>query len=47
MFDAGMCVARLNFSHGSYDDHARMVALLRSVSKELNTALTLMQDLQG
>ena len=47
MFAAGMSVARLNFSHGSYDDHARMVALLRSVSKELNTAITLMQDLQG
>lgn len=44
---AGMNVARLNFSHGSYDDHARMVALLRSVSKELDRPITLLQDLQG
>ncbi len=47
MVQAGMNVARLNFSHGSYEDHARMVSLLRSVSKELNTPITLLQDLQG
>lgn len=42
-----MSVARLNFSHGSYEDHARMVSLLRSVSAELDTPITLLQDLQG
>ena len=47
MVQAGMNVARLNFSHGSYEDHARMVSLLRSVSKELDTPITLLQDLQG
>ncbi|MEB3213095.1 MAG: pyruvate kinase [Leptolyngbyaceae bacterium] len=47
MVEAGMSVARLNFSHGSYDDHARMIQRLRSVSKELNTPITLLQDLQG
>ena len=47
MVKAGMSVARLNFSHGTYDDHARMVTLLRSVSKELDTPITLLQDLQG
>lgn len=47
MIFAGMNVARLNFSHGSYDDHARMVALLREVSLELDTPITLLQDLQG
>jgi len=47
MIDAGMNVARLNFSHGSYDDHARMIALLREVSEEHNTPITLLQDLQG
>ncbi|HIK46076.1 MAG TPA: pyruvate kinase [Leptolyngbyaceae cyanobacterium M65_K2018_010] len=47
MIDAGMNVARLNFSHGSYDDHARMIALLREVSVEHDTPLTLLQDLQG
>ncbi|MEM9449410.1 MAG: pyruvate kinase [Cyanobacteria bacterium P01_E01_bin.6] len=47
MVQAGMSVARLNFSHGSYDDHAKMISLLRSVSKELDTPITLLQDLQG
>lgn len=47
MIDAGMNVARLNFSHGSYEDHARMVSLLRSVSHELDYPITLLQDLQG
>ena len=47
MIKAGMSVARLNFSHGSYEDHAQMVSLLRSVAQELNTPITLLQDLQG
>ena len=47
MVNAGMNVARLNFSHGSYEDHGRMVSLLRSVSEELQTPITLLQDLQG
>src|SRR5262245_38568726 len=44
---AGMDVARLNFSHGSYDDHARTVANLRAVGAEFDTPLTILQDLQG
>jgi pyruvate kinase len=47
MVMAGMNVARLNFSHGSYEDHAKQIALLRAVAKELNTPITLLQDLQG
>ncbi len=47
MIDAGMNVARLNFSHGSYDDHARTITLLREVSEEHDTPITLLQDLQG
>jgi pyruvate kinase len=47
LIDAGMVVARLNFSHGSYEDHARTVKLLREVSKELNVPVSLLQDLQG
>ena len=47
MVKAGMSVARLNFSHGSYEDHARMVSLLRSASEEFDTPITLLQDLQG
>lgn len=44
---AGMDVARLNFSHGSYEEHARQVATLRAISKELDTPVTILQDLQG
>jgi pyruvate kinase len=47
MIQAGMNVARLNFSHGSYDDHAKTITLLRSLEKELDTAVSLLQDLQG
>jgi pyruvate kinase len=47
MVDAGMNVARLNFSHGSYEDHAVMVKLLRAVEQEMDTPITLLQDLQG
>jgi pyruvate kinase len=47
MILAGMNVARLNFSHGSYEDHGRIVKLLRSISEELDNPLTLLQDLQG
>jgi pyruvate kinase len=47
MIMGGMSVARLNFSHGSYEDHARMVKLLRTISAELDYPLTILQDLQG
>jgi pyruvate kinase len=47
MMLTGMSVARLNFSHGSYDDHAQRIKLLRSISVELDMPLTLLQDLQG
>ena len=44
---AGMNVARLNFSHGNYADHAEQIRQLRAVSDELDLPLTLLQDLQG
>ena len=44
---AGMDVARLNFSHGSHEDHARQIATLRAISEELDTPVTILQDLQG
>lgn len=47
MLLAGMNVARLNFSHGKYDDHAERIRRLRSVSEELDLPLMLLQDLQG
>ncbi len=44
---AGMDVARLNFSHGTYESHSAQVLKLRSVSKRLNRPLAILQDLQG
>lgn len=44
---AGMDVARLNFSHGKHEDHAAVIKCLREISDELNTPVTIMQDLQG
>jgi len=44
---AGMDVARLNFSHGSYDEHAHLIKLVRQVSKETGKPVAILQDLQG
>jgi pyruvate kinase len=47
MLLAGMNVARLNFSHGRYEEHAKRIKNLRAVSEELDLPLMLLQDLQG
>jgi pyruvate kinase len=47
LITAGMNVARLNFSHGTHEQHARRVATIRSISKKLNTPVGILQDLQG
>lgn len=44
---AGLDVARLNFSHGTYEDHTQRIQMLRSLSDELNKPITILQDLQG
>jgi len=47
LINAGMDVARLNFSHGTHDEHARQIATLRALSQELDAPVTILQDLQG
>lgn len=47
LFKNGMNVARLNFSHGSYDNHAQLIANIRAVSKKLDKPIAILQDLQG
>lgn len=44
---AGMAVARVNFSHGTYDDHARQIALVRQIAREEGRAVAILADLQG
>ena len=47
MVEAGMDVARCNFSHGTRDFHARTVADVRRAAAEAGRPVALMQDLQG
>jgi pyruvate kinase len=47
LLHAGMDVARLNFSHGTHEDHAKMIALVRKVAARENKIICLLQDLQG
>ncbi len=44
---AGMDVARLNFSHGTHDEHRERIHRLRKVARELGKPICLLQDLQG
>jgi pyruvate kinase len=44
---AGMDVARLNFSHGTHEDHAKYVAFVRDVEAELERPIAVIADLQG
>jgi pyruvate kinase len=45
--EAGLNVARLNFSHGTHDDHEKVINELRNISKGEQAPVTLLQDLQG
>ncbi len=43
----GMDVARLNFSHGTHDEHLQRIRTLRKVAAELGRTVCVLQDLQG
>jgi len=44
---AGMDVARLNFSHGTHEEHAQRIRLLREAALRADRPLGILQDLQG
>ncbi len=44
---AGATTLRLNFSHGTHEDHQRTIRLIRQISFELNQPVGILQDLQG
>ncbi len=44
---AGMDAARLNFSHGTHEEHAARAHLVRSAQKEVGRPLAIIADLQG
>jgi pyruvate kinase len=47
LIDAGMNVARLNFSHGSHEDHAKMLQVVRGEAERRGKAVAVLLDLQG
>jgi pyruvate kinase len=47
LIEAGATTLRLNFSHGTHEDHKRSIRLIRQVSFELNQPVGILQDLQG
>lgn len=47
LIEAGATTLRLNFSHGTHDDHQRSIRLIRQISFELNQPVGILQDLQG
>ena len=47
MVKEGVNVFRINFSHGSHDDHIKAIETIRQVDKELGTHSALLADLQG
>src|ERR1700678_4209311 len=47
MLRLGMDVARLNFSHGTHEDHARNIERLRAAAEKENRTVCILQDLQG
>jgi pyruvate kinase len=47
LFEAGVDVFRLNFSHGTQEDHAGRISSVRAMQKELGVHAGILMDLQG
>ena len=46
MIEGGMNVMRLNFSHGSHEEHGKKIATLRKVSEEMKEPVVIVDMLQ-
>ena len=47
LIDAGLNIARLNFSHGDHDTHLKNIQSIRKISRESGRPVAILQDLQG
>ena len=47
LFEAGVNVCRINFSHGAYEVHKKTIDYIRALNEELNTSISILIDLQG
>ena len=47
LIKAGVNVARLNFSHGTHEQHAARIKTIREIAKQLDVSVGILQDLQG
>lgn len=47
LIESGMNVARLNFSHGSHDEHIKKIRTIRELSREMGKPVAILQDLCG
>lgn len=47
MFEAGLNVCRLNFSHGAYEDHQKVIETIRELNEETGLNVAILADLQG
>ncbi len=47
LIEAGLDIARLNFSHGTHEEHLQKIQRIRKVAKKLGKPVAILQDLQG
>ena len=47
LHEVGVDAFRLNFSHGSHEDHARSVKAIRQIEKDSGNAIAIVADMQG
>lgn len=47
LYRAGMNVVRINFSHGSHEDHAKTIGYVREVARKYQYSIPVLMDLQG
>lgn len=47
LVESGVNIARLNFSHGTHEDHKQRIAIVRALSAKTHKPIAIIQDLQG